>query len=223
MSLCVHHSILYIYIFIYIYIYVCVCVCVCVCVWLSELTFIGIIYYTFLFVFDKLTFVKQWITYWKLFSVELDKNIDLVDIYINYLLMLYSYIYIYIYTCVCVCVCVCVFINLSAWLACDTRKSNTRYWPLYKLIQNLKNIRLTNLHLWVWVSLVIPLISPWATYILWRKQQSGNIHVIKYEINNSKIITIFLVDISIMKYMCVFRCVCVCVCVWLCLCACVCV
>ena len=43
------------------------------------------------------------------------------------------------------------------------KKSNTKQWPLYKLIQNLKK----------------------TLNVLWQKQQAGNIPVCKNEINNT--------------------------------------
>ena len=66
----------------------------------------------------------------------------------------------------------------------EEKKSNTQQWPLYKPINNLRNIP-TNLHEWVWVLLGISFKWPCATYNLWQKQQAGNIHVYKNKINNS--------------------------------------
>ena len=47
---------------------------------------------------------------------------------------------------------------------------------IYIYIQNYK-------HEWVQVSLRTPLPMPWAIYVHWRKQQSGNVHVCKYKIS----------------------------------------
>ena len=46
-------------------------------------------------------------------------------------------------------------------------------------------LELTNLHEWVRVSLGAPFIWSCVTYVLWRKQPAGNIHMCENEINNS--------------------------------------
>ena len=42
----------------------------------------------------------------------------------------------------------------------EEEKSNIKQWPLYKLIQNLKNHLINK----PWVSLGAPFIWPWATF-----------------------------------------------------------
>ena len=42
---------------------------------------------------------------------------------------------------------------------------------------------------------------PYTTYVLWRKQQAGNIHLCKNKINNSKKNTNLLLNLFILKYL----------------------
>ena len=115
---------------------------------------------------------------------------------------------------------ICIFLRIICFVLTYVFVSS-----LFLLSENIcgtEKIYDTKLHGWVQVSLGALFKWPYTTYVLWQKQQAGNKHVRKKEINNSWKNTNLLVDIFILKYiyiyiyiyMCV--CVCVCVCVYVC-------
>ena len=54
---------------------------------------------------------------------------------------------------------------------------------LYINPDKFENHSMTNKHKWVYVSFSTLFTWPCATYILWQKQQEGNLHVYKNETN----------------------------------------
>ena len=115
---------------------------------------------------------------------------------------------------------------------CFRSKERKKYFKIGRFTKRFVFCISSCKHEWVQNSLSTPLTRPCAIYVLWQKQQAGNIHVYKNKVNewiNSKkykslrwpsFFKIYTY-IYIYIYMCV--CVCIYICIYIYICVCVCV